>query len=187
MAAGIFLEFPHAKLIHVDVDHSEIGRNYAPDLGILADARTFLQQSWRSWSGATSARRPAQALAWRDREVAERVDAFTRPNFDIHASPLRPERVVATALGAAGQRIISLDSGVHHNWYMQFWEARQPQTMLNTWGFSGMGFGPAASSRQACGADRPCVASAATAASPWCLTCSAPRSNTTSPCLGGLE
>jgi len=39
--------------------------------------------------------------------------------------------------------IISLDSGVHHNWFMQFWEARQPQTMLNTWGFSGMGFGAA--------------------------------------------
>src|SRR5207253_5555460 len=38
--------------------------------------------------------------------------------------------------------IISLDSGIHHNWFMQFWEARRPQTMLNTWGYSGMGFGP---------------------------------------------
>src|ERR1700730_6775884 len=37
--------------------------------------------------------------------------------------------------------IISLDSGVHHNWFMQFWEARRPQAMLNTWGFSAMGFG----------------------------------------------
>jgi acetolactate synthase-1/2/3 large subunit len=27
---------------------------------------------------------------------------------------------------------------------MQFWEARRPRTMLNTWGFSGMGFGPSA-------------------------------------------
>ena len=38
--------------------------------------------------------------------------------------------------------IISLDSGIHHNWFMQFWQARRPQTMLNTWGYSGMGFGP---------------------------------------------
>jgi acetolactate synthase-1/2/3 large subunit len=39
---GYSWNFPTTKLVHVDVDHSEIGRNYTPDLGILADARTFL-------------------------------------------------------------------------------------------------------------------------------------------------
>jgi acetolactate synthase-1/2/3 large subunit len=37
--------------------------------------------------------------------------------------------------------ILSLDSGVHHNWFMQFWKARRPQSMLNSWGYSSMGFG----------------------------------------------
>src|SRR6267378_6321344 len=41
---GYSWNFPAAKLVHVDVDHAEIGRNYVPDLGILADARTFLRQ-----------------------------------------------------------------------------------------------------------------------------------------------
>src|SRR5258707_10498522 len=41
---GYSWNFPHAKLIHVDVDPEEIGRNYPPDLGILADSRTFLRQ-----------------------------------------------------------------------------------------------------------------------------------------------
>src|SRR5207302_10529058 len=41
---GYSWSFPHAKLIHVDVDPDELGRNYAPDLGLLADARTFLRQ-----------------------------------------------------------------------------------------------------------------------------------------------
>ena len=31
---------------------------------------------------------------------------------------------------------------VDHNWFMQFWKSRQPQTTLNSWGFSGMEFGP---------------------------------------------
>ena len=41
---GYSWNFPGAKLVHVDVDHAELGRNYPPDLGILADARVFLQQ-----------------------------------------------------------------------------------------------------------------------------------------------
>ena len=54
--------------------------------------------------------------------------------------------------------IISLDSGVHHNWFMQFWKARRPQTMLNTWGYSGMGFGPSAIlGAKLAAPDRPCV------------------------------
>ncbi len=158
---GYSWNFPHAKLIHVDVDHSEIGRNYAPDLGILADARTFLQQVLAELERRNIKKserlKPwhAQIAAWRSE-----WDAFTRPNFDVHASPLRPERVVADCRAVLPDNaIISLDSGVHHNWYMQFWEARQPQTMLNTWGFSGMGFGPAGIlGAKLAAPDRPCVA-----------------------------
>src|SRR5512143_3848238 len=39
---GYSWNFPQSRLIHVDVDHAELGRNYVPDLGILADAQTFL-------------------------------------------------------------------------------------------------------------------------------------------------
>src|SRR5215831_9028979 len=41
---GYSWNFPASKLIHVDVDPAELGRNYPPDLAILADARTFLRQ-----------------------------------------------------------------------------------------------------------------------------------------------
>jgi len=41
---------------------------------------------------------------------------------------------------------------------MQFWEARRPQAMLNTWGYSGMGFGPSAIlGAKLAAPDRPCV------------------------------
>lgn len=157
---GYSWNFPDTKLIHADVDHDEIGRNYPPDLGVLADAKTFLTQmlSELDQRGASEDGRMAPWLediaGW-----AKAWDDFTRPNFDVHASPMRPERVVADCAAVLPEdAIISLDSGVHHNWYMQFWKARRPQSMLNTWGFSGMGFGPSGIlGAKLAAPDRPCI------------------------------
>jgi len=157
---GYSWNFPACDLIHVDVDHAELGRNYPPTLGILADARTFLRQvlaevESRNPDGGRLSAWHADIADWR-----RAWDDFTAPNFEIHASPMRPERVVADCRAVLpDDAIISLDSGVHHNWYMQFWQARRPQTMLNTWGFSGMGFGPSAIlGAKLAAPDRPCVA-----------------------------
>ena len=72
---------------------------------------------------------------------------------------MRPERVVSDVRKVLpNDAIISLDSGVHHNWFMQFWEARQPQTMLNAWGYSAMGFGVSGIlGAKLAAPDRPCV------------------------------
>ena len=138
---GYSWNLDHAQLIHVDVDPTELGRNYPPTLGIVADARTFLRQLLAELDRAGT---PPRLAAWHDKIRGWRAEweAHVRPNFDIHASPLRPERVVADVRAVLpDDAIIALDSGVHHNWFMQFWTARQPQTMLNAWGFSAMGFG----------------------------------------------
>ncbi len=158
---GYSWNFPHTLLAQVDVDHAELGRNYAPDLGILADARTFLRQLLGELArrGTANGERLAPwhaAIAgWKGE-----WEAYTRPNFALHTSPLRPERVVADCQAVLPEdAILSLDSGVHHNWFMQFWAARRPQTMLNTWGYSGMGFGPSAIlGAKLAAPDRPCVA-----------------------------
>jgi acetolactate synthase-1/2/3 large subunit len=158
---GYSWNFPATKLIHVDVDHAELGRNYAPDLGILADARTFLRQLLAELE-RRNARKGERLKPWHAeiRKWQAEWEAFVRPNFSLHTSPLRPERVVEDCRAVLpDDAIISLDSGVHHNWFMQFWAARRPQTMLNTWGFSGMGFGPSAIlGAKLAAPDRPCVA-----------------------------
>jgi acetolactate synthase-1/2/3 large subunit len=158
---GYSWNFPHSRLIHVDVDPEELGRNYPPDIAIVADARTFLRQLL----AALAQRKPradgalrawqAEIAGWR-REWED----FTRPGFEIHASPIRPERVVADCQAVLPENaILACDVGVNHNWYMQFWKARRPQTMLNSWGFSGMGFGAAgALGAKLAAPDRPVVA-----------------------------
>jgi len=160
--SGYSWNFPTTKLIHVDVDASELGRNYPPDLPIVADARTFLRQilaalEQRSDKGAEAAKREwlTQIAKWR-----RAWEEFIRPNFAIHANPMRPERVVADCQAVIPpDGIICCDVGVSHNWYMQFWNARRPQSMLNSWGFSGMGFGAAgALGAKLAAPDRPVVA-----------------------------
>jgi acetolactate synthase-1/2/3 large subunit len=157
---GYSWNFPHCKLIHVDVDHAEIGRNYAPDLGVLADARTFLAQLIAEVDrGALRAHGTIDAWHAEIRKWRAEWDEYVRPNFEIHASPIRPERIVADVRAVLpDDAVISLDSGIHHNWFMQFWTARRPQTMLNTWGYSGMGFGPSSIlGAKLAAPDRPCV------------------------------
>jgi acetolactate synthase I/II/III large subunit len=162
---GFSWNFPHTKLIHVDVDAEELGRNYPPDLPILADARTFLRQLLAEIDRRGTNPRPnprPQAGAWLPEIAKWRAEwqKFVAPNFEVHTSPLRPERVVADCQAVLPpDGIICCDVGVSHNWYMQFWNARRPQCMLNSWGFSGMGFGAAgALGAKLAAPDRPVVA-----------------------------
>jgi len=160
---GYSWNFPTTKLIHVDVDPAELGRNYPPDLALIADARTFLRQllaelEHRGLDKATKSATKewlAEIAQWRTE-----WEEFVRPNFTVHATPMRPERVVADCQSVIPpDGIICCDVGVSHNWYMQFWRARRPQTMLNSWGFSGMGFGAAgALGAKLAAPDRPVVA-----------------------------
>ena len=158
---GYSWNFPTSKLIHVDLDPAEIGRNYPPDIGILADARTFLRQILTELEKRSAKRSDALKPWLADvKKWQGEWDKFTQPNFATHASPMRPERVVADCQAVMPPNaILCCDVGVNHNWYMQFWKARSPQNMLNSWGFSGMGFGAAgALGAKLAAPDRPVIA-----------------------------
>jgi acetolactate synthase-1/2/3 large subunit len=142
---GYSWNFPTTKLIHVDVDPEEVGRNYQPDIGILADARTFIRQLLTEVE-RRGVKRNDNLKSWLAsiKEWQAQWAQFTAANFDLHTSPIRPERIVADCQAVMPHdAILCCDVGVNHNWYMQFWKARSPQNMLNSWGFSGMGFGAA--------------------------------------------
>ncbi|CAD7049710.1 acetolactate synthase [Pseudorhizobium endolithicum] len=142
---GYSWNFPHTRLVHVDLDHAELTRNYTPDLAILADARTFLSQILGELDARAVGADGNRLAAWRDDIAGWRKEweAFVAPNFSLHQTPIRPERIVEDCQKVLPQdAILSFDAGIHHNWFMQFWKARRPQSMLNSWGYSGMGFGP---------------------------------------------
>lgn len=158
---GYSWNFPGTKLLHVDIDPQELGRNYPPTLGVIADAKVFAGQLLAGLSRHADIE-ASRYGAWRA-EVAEwraEWEAFVRPNFGVITTPMRPEYVVGALQDVLPDDVIlSLDSGVHHNWFMQFWKPKRPQSMLNSWGYSSMGFGVCGVlGAQLAAPDRPCVA-----------------------------
>ena len=161
---GYSWNFPKTKLVHVDLDPQELGRNYPPTLGIIADAKVFTAQLFaalaqREQRGTPSLRRQysewgAEIAAWRSE-----WDAYVQPNFAKQTTPLRPEYVVdALQKVLPDDAILTCDSGVHHNWFMQFWRPRRAQSMLNSWGYSSMGFGVCSvMGAQLAAPERPCI------------------------------
>ena len=157
---GYSWNFPGTKLLHVDIDPQELGRNYPPTLGIIADAKVFTAQllagvaSRRGLDAQQFAGWRAQVAGWQGE-----WEAHVRPHFSEATTPMRPEYVVDSLQSVLPEdAILSLDSGVHHNWFMQFWKPRRPQSMLNSWGYSSMGFGVCGIlGAKLAAPDRPCV------------------------------
>lgn len=140
---GYSWNFPKTKLIHVDIDPQELGRNYPPTLGIVADCKTFCDQLLTEVNEAGDIKSTAFG-AWREQVTGWQTEweNFVRPNFTTVTTPIRPEYVVDALQDVLPDDVIlCLDSGVHHNWFMQFWKPQRPQSMLNSWGYSSMGFG----------------------------------------------
>jgi len=161
---GYSWNFPKTKLIHVDLDPQELGRNYPPTLGIIADAKVFTAQllnalGLREQRGAQALKK--QFSEWRAEVAAwqKEWEAHVRPNFGLRTTPLRPEYVVdALQKVLPDDAILTCDSGVHHNWFMQFWKPKRAQSMLNSWGYSSMGFGVCSVlGAQLAAPDRPCI------------------------------
>jgi acetolactate synthase-1/2/3 large subunit len=139
---GFTYNIPESKLIHVDIDASEIGKNFQPALGIVSDAKNFLEQL-RAVEGMNI---DGRRSVWLERIAGwrKRWDAATLPPRTSDAIPMRPERLVADLRKVVpDDGIVVPDVGVHHNWLVAEWIARKTRTLIQTWGFASMGFGVA--------------------------------------------
>ncbi|MCU1312478.1 MAG: Acetolactate synthase large subunit [Acidobacteriaceae bacterium] len=155
---GFTFNVPPSKLIHVDLDPTEIGRNFRPELGIISDARVFLQQLLAAPRGDMNGRRESwleRIDGWR-----KRWEAATVPPRSSDAIPIRPERAVSDLRRVVpADGIVLADVGVHHNWMVAEYEGWKTRTFLQTWGFASMGFAVAGSlGAKLAAPDRPVVA-----------------------------
>jgi acetolactate synthase I/II/III large subunit len=134
---------PPTRLIHIDADEAEIGRNYATELGAVADARLALAALAKAARGRTHRNRGRLR-----EEIARGRTAFAA-NWDHQWTsdqfPLRPERILAELRKAVPEDgFIVTDVGWNKNGVGQQFPITVPGTFVTPSGLATMGFGPSA-------------------------------------------
>lgn len=125
---------PKAKIVHIDIDPAEIGKNVKVDIPIVGDAKTVLEQlnklvkrtdkadAWR-----------AQIHKWKEDKPLKYIDSDTE---------LKPQWVIEMLNETTkGEAIVSTDVGQHQMWTAQYYKFNQPRSWITSGGLGTMGFG----------------------------------------------
>ena len=153
---GYTLSIPPSRLIQIDIDPAELGRNYPAELPILGDVRASLA-AMLAVPAAAGKREAWLGRLRHGREVWRRYQDGLAAS---EAMPLRPERLMRALSRAVPENaIVASDVGVHHNWIIQLFDALRPRQLIHSWGFAAMGFATSGIlGAKLAAPDRPCVA-----------------------------
>ena len=138
---------PHAKVVHVDIDPAEIGKNRAPDVPIVGDVKRVLAKINKllvEEKAPASEKRSAARRAWWQQIRAWKAEhPFPAPVSDTEIKPQHLMAEIDRLSG--GNAIVSSDVGQHQMWAAQLIRFNEPRLWLSSGGLGSMGFGlPAA-------------------------------------------
>ncbi|HUI77052.1 MAG TPA: biosynthetic-type acetolactate synthase large subunit [Bryobacteraceae bacterium] len=137
---------PHAKVIHVDIDPAEIGKNRTPDVPIVGDVKQVLGKLNQLLADKEPADAQLEAArsAWWNQIRSWKEEHPLQPV--ISDSEIKPQHLMAEIDRLSnGQAIVASDVGQHQMWAAQLIRFSEPRLWLNSGGLGSMGFGlPAA-------------------------------------------
>ena len=138
---GVTFSIPPTRLIQLDIDPNEPGRNYPTAIAATTDASLGLRSIAEAYGAAT----PDRGYDWDAlRDEREQFLAPSRDNAASDEFPLLPERILADVRRAAPDAVLVTDVGWNKNGVGQQYPVDTPDSFLTPGGFSTMGFGPAA-------------------------------------------
>jgi acetolactate synthase-1/2/3 large subunit len=138
--AGKVQEFaPNARIAHMDIDATEIGKVKAVDWSFVIDAKTGLPQLLAAGKGFKKDFAP-----WREHVASLRSDH--KLDYAHNTNEIRPEYVLEQMNEVTGgEAIVSTGVGQHQMWAAQYIDFKRPRTWLTSGSMGTMGFGlPAA-------------------------------------------
>jgi acetolactate synthase-1/2/3 large subunit len=138
-------QFPPGRLIQIDIDPAEIGRNFPVTVGAVADVTRAVQAIGRAVRSRHP--EPRRRAGLRETITAARRSLFadSRGRGASDDFPLRPERILADLRAILPpDAVLVTDVGWNKNGVAQCYELPEPGRFITPGGASTMGFGPAA-------------------------------------------
>jgi acetolactate synthase-1/2/3 large subunit len=137
---------PHAKVIHVDIDPAEVGKNRTPDVPIVGDVKRVLAKLTKliaEGPGLTEATSAARRAWWHTIRAWKEEHPYDRSTSETEIKPQHLMNEIDRL--SAGEAIVTSDVGQHQMWAAQLIRFNEPRLWINSGGLGSMGFGlPAA-------------------------------------------
>jgi acetolactate synthase-1/2/3 large subunit len=134
---GVTFAIPPTKLIQLEIDEREIGKNYPVEVPLLGDARAGL----RDLLEALGAGGPHTAYGDELSELRAAWQEQLSVKSGSDATPMTMARAVREIQGATRpDAIVVTGAGLPQGMVKQRWVTREPRTHITSGGFSTMGF-----------------------------------------------
>ena len=139
---------PQARVIHVDIDPANIGKNVAPTLALTGDVKQVLDQFRSQIQEQRLENSIQQREPWWDQIRRWQLSQPLR--FSGSQNQIKPQTAIRELHRLTkGEALIATDVGQHQMWVAQFYPFRRPRQLITSGGLGTMGFGlPAAMGAQ---------------------------------------
>lgn len=130
---------PKAKIIHIDIDPAEIGKNVNVDIPIVGDVKKVLKELIPHIHEKESG-------DWQQRILELKRNYPLEYHDDEESDVIKPQYLLEELCSlTAGNAIITTEVGQNQMWAAQFYKYSSPRSFISSGGLGTMGFGLPAS------------------------------------------
>jgi acetolactate synthase-1/2/3 large subunit len=126
------------KVVHVDIDSSEIGKNVKGRVGLVGDAWTVVNAL------IAGLQQRKKSPTWKDRIIQLNKDCTC--DYDLKSDPIKPQKVIyELSKLLPDDAIVTTEVGQNQMWASHFYKCYGSRIFITSGGLGTMGFGfPAA-------------------------------------------